>query len=51
MRRTGGDADHQRDHDHLGACGAFLHDRDRQRRVLGVCVFLRIGTALWSFMS
>lgn len=28
----GGGADHQRDHDHLDACGACRHDRDRQRR-------------------
>lgn len=28
----GGGADHRPYHDHLGACGAFLHDRVRQRR-------------------
>ena len=44
-KRTGGGADHQRDHDLLGACGAFLHDRDRQRHDRGACGSSRIGWA------
>lgn len=36
-RRTGGDADHQQDHDLQGACGAFRHVRDRPIRGHGAC--------------
>lgn len=31
----GGDVDHQQDHDHLDACGAFLHDLYRRKHDRG----------------
>ena len=37
IERTGGGADHQQDHDLLGACGACQHGRGRRRRVRGAC--------------
>ena len=45
IKRTGGGADHQRDRDLRGACGAFQHDRDRQRHGHGVCESSRGGSA------
>lgn len=47
-QRTDGGADHQRDHDHRDACGAFLHDRDRARRVHGACGSSTSVSALFS---
>lgn len=40
---TGDDADHQRDHDHPDACGAFLHDRGRRRHDRDACGSWRDG--------
>ena len=47
MKRTGGGADHQQDHDLLDACGAFLHDRVRRRRVRGACESLIDASAFY----
>lgn len=44
-QRTCDGADHQRDHDLRDACGAFLHDHDRQRRGRGACGYWRTGKA------
>lgn len=45
---TGGDVDHQQDHDLLDVCGACLHVHDRPIRGHGACEFSRTEKALFS---